>query len=142
MCRRMLWSVTLGMIVLTLSGGLRMAMAQTLVLGDEPIPDSEVAVHFDFYSQESRLGVGQGLLEEGRITLGQERIYQVSKSETSDNLRRLQPPGSPPPERYLVVWPFTLYPAPGERKYQKVVFRVELADQRIKASSLINTFVN
>lgn len=110
-----------------------MVIAQTLIFGDEPIPNSEVAAQLDFYSQEKRLGSGQDmLLKEGTITLGMARVYRV-KPETE----RVLPPGVPLLDRYLVVLPFTLHPAPGERKYSNVLFIVNLSNQKVTASDLM-----
>jgi hypothetical protein len=137
MCMRMFGSVTLVVIVLAYAGGLRMADAQTLVLGNEPMSDAEVAIQFNFYSRESDLGGGQGLLKEGTIDVYAAKLYRISTAETSENPRRVLPAGVLPPEYYLVVLPFDLYRAQGARKYRRVIFQVELTDQRITASKLI-----
>jgi hypothetical protein len=132
----LVWCGSFVMMLLFVVGGFRMAVAQALVLGDEPIPDAEVATELGFYSEESQLGTGKTLLKEGTITLGQTKLYRI-KPETGSSTRRVQPPGTRPLESYLVVLPFTLHPAPGERKYRRVRFGVTLADKQIKAFSLM-----
>lgn len=132
----MFWSITLLAVSLATLGGIRMAVAQTLIFGDEPIPDSEVVVQLDFYSRESRLGTGEALLKEGTITLGAVKAYRV-KPETSETMEPVRPTGVPPLDRYLVVFPFTLHSAPGEREYNSVLFKVELSNQKVIASDLI-----
>jgi hypothetical protein len=110
-----------------------MSNAEIIMLGDEPIPASEVETQLDFYSRQGTLGQGGGMaIKEGTITLGRADIRRI-KPDTKAPLKSVRQNI----DRYLVILPFTLHPAEGNRKYKKVRFEVELALKDAIASELM-----
>lgn len=110
-----------------------MPIKEELFLSDKPLGRSNTSISLDVFSVATLLGsVPKWLAEkrvlEGTITADPERclLYALQPAEFHPGV------ASAPPlwDAYLLVLPFTLHEAPGNRYYKKMAFLLEFTTQQ------------
>ena len=110
---------------------------QALVLDTELPASSETLATLDILSEQTLLGPGneQFAVREGQVTVGAPLLYAL-EAPTPERARLLALRGAEQSSFYLVVFRFTLQPAPGERRYRSMSFKVALSDHQSTAFKL------
>lgn len=111
---------------------------QVLILDAAPPASEATLATRDVLSEQTLLGPGDEkfAVREGQITVGTPLLYAL-KAPTADGARLRPLPGAGPSSFYLVVFRFSLQPAPGERRYQAMNFKVALSDPESRAFKLL-----
>ena len=113
------------------------AATQALVLDAGPPAPSETLATLDILSEQTLLGPDDErfAVREGQVTVGTPLLYAL-KMPTPERARLLALRGAEQSSFYLIVFRFTLQPAPGERRYRSMSFKVALSDPRSTAFKL------
>ena len=110
-----------------------------LTLTPSTLTEGDMIATFDVLSEQGHLGGGDDkiLIKEGMVSVGRPELYSVADRAAETPLRPVPDPDGRTWTQYLVIFPFTVHPPAGERRYQKVVFKVTLSDPDITASKLM-----
>src|SRR5437764_8881179 len=113
-------------------------MDDTLVLNNEPLPETEATVTLDIQGEEEDSTEESTLIQRkglgGKLTFNPERclIFSIPPS-----VRSVSPPMIMPDrtqwDLYLIIIPFTLHEAPSGQFYEKMTFLIEMVDQKATA---------
>jgi hypothetical protein len=113
-----------------------MSKAEDLILGDQPLPESEILVTLDLFSEEKPLGpeLLPKKVKEAEVSIGKWHIFFLPPVKSIAS--------KPTPDRsmwdlYFVCIPFTLHEPPGDAHYQRVKFEIELYNEDATAFSLL-----
>src|SRR5260370_41687687 len=97
---------------------------EELVLGSDPLPESDVSITLGIFSEEGPTrgrDLAQKKVLEGKVTFNPERclIYKIPQGES------ITPQPIIMPDRtrwdlYLIMVPFTLHRAPGNNYYKEL----------------------
>src|SRR5947209_17398656 len=105
-------------------------MDEILVLSNEPLPETETTITLNILSAEGGATRGTRLIQkkelEGKITFDRCQIFSLPTSPGSTSLRATTA-GETQWDLYLIIIPFTLHKAPGDRQYEEMTFFIEMA---------------
>jgi len=116
-------------------------MNETLLLTDEPLPESDATITLDILSSDGGGTRGAKLIQkkelEGKITFNHERcqIFFLPPSADPASSQALTPDRTQW-DLYLIIIPFTLHKALGESYYEEMTFFVEMANRDVTAFDL------
>ena len=113
---------------------------EELFLSSQPLPESDASVTLDIFSgEDTRRGfeLPQKRMLEGRVTFNPQSCLIFFIPPTASTASQpLITPDRAKWDLYLVIIPFTLHRAPGNRYYQEVTFFVELTNSEATAFDL------
>jgi len=115
-----------------------MNTSETLLLSNEPLSDSETTITLDILSDESSLRreLDRKKVLEGKITYNPKSCHIFFLPPAKRKNSSVFTPDRTKWDLYLIGFPFTLHPAPGERYYKALTCFIELADSQATAFDL------
>lgn len=115
-----------------------MSKAEELILRDQPLPESEILVTLDLFSEEKTLGPGlpPKKVKEVEVRLGKWLISFLPPVKSTPT-RPIMTPDRSKWDLYLVYIPFTLREPPEDTYYQRVDLRIDLANKDATAFDLL-----
>lgn len=115
---------------------------ERIILGSEPLPETETTITLDFFDPKNRdLRMGTGLPErqerEGKITFNPAycKIFALASAFIPGSAA-IPSQQERKQDFYLLTMPFTVHKAPGTGYYEEITFQISIQDQQTTVSDL------